>query len=309
MTDFLASLLWGGRAGTAGGRSRVDPRRTRHTLAGHIEAHPDFLSAHAPGTRSLMVYLPPGYETATDRRYPVLYFQDAQNLFDGARAYVPGQEWMLDETAERLIQAGDIEPLIIVGIDHAGAQRVEEFTPSHDETRGQGGGADRYGRMVVEEIKPFIDAVYRTRPDRAMLGGSSLGGLVSLYLGLRHPEVFSALVAVSPSVWWDRRFIVSFVEELPSPTGQRIWLDTGTEEGGTSLGDLRRLRAAFEARGWRHGHDLHYLEAEGAGHSEAAWATRVEPILRWLVPATPAGPSEASAIPPAASAPDPRSVP
>jgi predicted alpha/beta superfamily hydrolase len=203
---------------------------------------------------------------------------------------------MLDETAERLIQADQIAPLIIVGIDHAGAQRVEEFTPSHDERRGQGGGADRYGRMVIEEIKPFIDAAYRTDPRSAMLGGSSLGGLVSLYLGLRHPDVFSALVAVSPSVWWDRRFIVSFVEHLPAPTGQRIWLDTGTDEGGTSLDDLRQLRAAFEARGWRRGHDFHYLEADGAGHSEAAWAARVEPILRWLMP-------------PAASGPDPRRAP
>lgn len=298
MTDFLASLFQPGRDASAppGSPSRVDPRRARHTVAGHIEVHPDFLSAHAPGTRSLMVYLPPGYELEDGRRYPVLYFQDAQNLFDGSRAYVPGQEWMLDETAERLILARAIEPLIIVGIDHAGAQRVEEFTPSHDEKRGQGGGADRYGRMLMEEIKPFIDETYRTDPATAMLGGSSLGGLVSLYLGLRHPEVFSALIAVSPSVWWDRRFIVSFVEDLPAPTGQRIWLDTGTDEGGTSLADLRRLRAAFEARGWRRGHDLEYLEAEGAGHSEAAWAARVEPILLWLTP-------------PAASAPDPRRAP
>ncbi|HET9698970.1 MAG TPA: alpha/beta hydrolase-fold protein, partial [Terriglobales bacterium] len=113
------------------------------------------------GERQLIVYVPAGYDLEPERRYPVLYLQDGQNLFDPATAYVPGKHWRVDQTAEVLIREGRVEPLIIVGVYHAGEKRVDEYTPTKDSKR-KGGKATQYLRTLTEEIKPFIDKTYRT---------------------------------------------------------------------------------------------------------------------------------------------------
>jgi len=254
--------------------------------AGELRRHSGFRSKHLEAERDVLVFLPPGYETDAPRRYPVLYLHDGQNLFDGATSYVPGQQWRLGETAQALINAQSIEPVIAVGIYNAGVRRVDEYTPTTCARFRAGGKADLYGRMIVEELKPFIDSRYRTQPEAARtgLGGSSLGGLVSLYLGLRHPGVFGRLAVLSPSVWWDNRAILRDVQSLGSKTHARIWLDMGTHEGGNTTRDARLLRDALVGKGWQLGQDLEYFEAEGARHDEHAWAARVEPVLRFLFP-------------------------
>jgi predicted alpha/beta superfamily hydrolase len=257
-----------------------------HTLTGDFRTHPKFHSKFLPTDRDVMVYLPPGYDADSRRRYAVLYLHDGQNLFDGATSFIPGQEWCVDETAQSLIVAGLIEPVIIVGIYNTGNERVGEYTPSADPRLKVGGKADLYGRLIVEELKPFIDSHYRTKHDAADtgLGGSSLGGLVTLYLGLRYPNVFGKLAVVSPSVWWDGRLIVDDVRTSRPTTRARIWLDMGTDEGMNATADARTLRDALVSKGWRLDDDLKYFEAVGAKHGETAWAQRVEPMLRFLFP-------------------------
>ncbi|MFL6256039.1 MAG: alpha/beta hydrolase [Pyrinomonadaceae bacterium] len=248
--------------------------------------HAGFRSKFLPTARDVLVYLPPGYERETTRRYPVLYLHDGQNLFDGATSFIYGQDWRVGQTAGTLIREQAIEPVIVVGIYNTGRERVEEYTPSADARLKVGGKADLYGRLIVEELKPFIDAHYRTRAGvcDTGLGGSSLGGLVTAYLGLRHPCVFGKLAVVSPSIWWDGQRILRDVKSLQSRTDARIWLDMGTEEGSRALRDARLLRDALVAKGWHLERDLHYLEAHGARHTESAWAQRVAPILRFLYP-------------------------
>jgi predicted alpha/beta superfamily hydrolase len=260
--------------------------RRRHTLTGDFRTHPKFHSEFLAADRDVLVYLPPGYEREARRRYPVLYLHDGQNLFDGATAFIPGQDWRFDETAQSLIESGAIEPVIIVGVYNTGRQRVEEYTPSRDPRFKVGGKAGLYGRLLVEELKPFVDSHYRTESDakNTGLGGSSLGGLVTMYLGLRHPNVFGKLAVVSPSVWWDNRRILRDVAAFGPEQRARIWLDMGTEEGLHAASDARRLRDALVSKGWRLGSDLEYFEAEGATHDESAWALRVEPMLRFLFP-------------------------
>lgn len=252
--------------------------------AGEFRKHTEFRSKFLPAARDLLVYLPPGYEAEAPRRYPVLYLHDGQNLFDGATAYIRGQDWRVGQTAGALIRERAIEPVIVVGIYNTGHARVEEYTPSACPRLKVGGKADLYGRLLVEELKPFIDSHYRTRACDTGLGGSSLGGLVTAYLGLRHPGVFGKLAVVSPSVWWDGRRILGDVAALESKTGARIWLDMGTGEGVRAVKDARLLRDALLDKGWHLDRDLHYHEARGARHTEAAWAQRVEPILRYLYP-------------------------
>jgi predicted alpha/beta superfamily hydrolase len=259
--------------------------RARHTLTGNVRQetfHSDVLDS----ARRVWVYLPPGYddERAADRRFPVLYMHDGQNVFDGATAFIAGAEWQADETAERLIDEGRVEPLIVVAVDNAGEGRLDEYTPTANGSRG--GRADQYLRMLVGELKPWVDRTWRTRPgaEDTGIGGSSLGGLVSLWIGLGRPDVFGRIAALSTSAWWDDGFIVTYVESLPRKLDTRIWTDVGTCEGEEAVTGARRLRDALVAKGWREGADLRYVEAEGARHSEPAWAARFPAVLEFLYP-------------------------
>lgn len=267
------------------------PQR-QHTLTGDVRHHKAFHSKLLNNDRDLVVYLPPGYETDARKRYSVLYLHDGQNLFDGATSFIPGKEWRIDETAQALIAAGKIEPLIIVGVNNTGKDRIDEYTPVKDAKRNIGGRADLYGRMLVEELKPFVDANYRTLRDaqHTGLGGSSLGGLVTLYLGLKYPKVFGRLAVVSPSVWFADKHIVNYTNALAAKPKVRIWMDMGTKEGRDAaaahraVSDAQLLRDTLVRKGWKTGKDLQYLEAEGAEHNESAWAERVERILTFLFP-------------------------
>jgi predicted alpha/beta superfamily hydrolase len=225
------------------------------------------------------------YAAEPDRLYPVLFMQDGQNLFDPETSFQPGNYWRLGETADALIAGGEIEPLVIVGIYNTGAHRINEYTPVEDRRLG-GGQADAYGQMLVEELRPFVAQQYRILISGANcgVGGSSLGGLVSMYLGLRYPEVFGKLAILSPSVWWHGRAILKTSTRIQRNTGQRIWLDIGTREGSRALPDVRALKIVSERKGWRVGEDLGYMEAEGAEHTESAWAERVAPMLKFLFP-------------------------
>jgi predicted alpha/beta superfamily hydrolase len=184
------------------------------------------------------VYLPPGYDERGDRRYPVLYMQDGQNLFDAHRAYIPGQHWRLQEAADAAIGERTATPLIIVGVDHAGPARIDEFTPMRDPRYKGGGRADEYGQLLMDKLKPLIDARFRTLPEETGIGGSSLGGLVSVYLALKHPKVFSRAAVMSPSVWWHDRAILREVDAFDGPR-PRIWLDIGGREGTEAVSGAR----------------------------------------------------------------------
>jgi predicted alpha/beta superfamily hydrolase len=261
-----------------------DPSKP-HTLTGAFHAHENFHSQFLPTDRTIIVFVPPGYEFGQARRYPVLYLQDGQNIFDKATAF--GEEWRVDETAQNLIESGAIEPIIIVGIYNAGERRMDEYTPTRLEKKNGGGQADSYGQMLVQELKPFIDEHYRTLPsiDNTALGGSSLGGLVTMHVGIKYPTVFGKLAVISPSVWWDNRVILQEVSALPGKLPQRIWLDAGTGEGKEVTSDTRMLRDVLLSKGWTLDGDLKYYEAEGAGHDERSWAARMDQVLRFLFPA------------------------
>ncbi len=260
----------------------------RSDLPARLRKHERFISRILEQHHDLLVYVPPGYDDQGERHFPVLYMQDGQNLFDGATAFIPGNYWHMGETADALIENGSIEPLIIVGIYNSGVKRIDEYTPVPDQRLG-GGHANDYGRMLVEELKPFIDAQYRTLAgqEHCGIGGSSLGGLVSLYFGLLYPAVFSRLAVMSPSVWWRKRAILTSVAQLAEKPNARIWLDIGMKESSNALPDTRLLRDQLIQKGWRLGIDLAYTEDEAGEHTESAWANRTGPMLQFLFPRMP----------------------
>ncbi|HET9300918.1 MAG TPA: alpha/beta hydrolase-fold protein [Candidatus Polarisedimenticolaceae bacterium] len=248
--------------------------------AGTIEVHPAFPSKEV-APRAVQVYLPPGYARERERRYPVLYLHDGQNVFDGAAA---GMEWQVDEAVESLVRQGQIEPLIVVAVANTDA-RTDEYTPTAQEGRG-GGKAAVYARFLCQELKPFIDRSYRTLPGPAdtAVGGASHGGLVSLWLALTHPGTFGTALALSTSAGWDDARIVKQVQALPAKPPVRIWLDVGLREGEWFVTSNRQLRDALAAKGWTLGEDLRYLEQEEGAHDEISWASRMPAILTFLRP-------------------------
>jgi predicted alpha/beta superfamily hydrolase len=256
--------------------------------AGDVRLHERFRSRYLRNTRSLIVGLPPGYRERSATRHPVIYMHDGQNLFDPATAF-GGQDWHVRETARELISAGRVEPVIIVGIYNAGERRIDEYAPTQRTDKGGGGRADDYGRMLIHEIMPFIDRTYRTGYGPAHTGmiGSSLGGLLTLYLGLHFPGLFGRLGLLSPSVWWDDRMILREVAALTGKPALRIWLDAGTSEGRETIKDVRALRNALAAKNWTLGKDLSYREVAGGEHNERSWAARLGTVLEFLFPPRP----------------------
>lgn len=245
-----------------------------------------FHSEILPDDRMVSVYLPSQYLEQKERRFPVFYLQDGQNLFDGRTSYIAGKTWKANTTADLLTEAGEIEPVILVGVANTGLRRMAEYTPTRDYKMGGGEGRS-YGRLLIEELKPLIDSGYRTlrEPENTAVGGSSLGGLISLYLGFAHPEVFGKIAVMSPSLWWDHRSILNAIEHQATKPDLRIWLDMGTAEGTRHLRDTDMLERLLVKRGWRSGVDLAYVTAPGAVHDENAWGERFGDVLRFLFPA------------------------
>jgi predicted alpha/beta superfamily hydrolase len=228
--------------------------------------------------RHLTVYLPPSYGRG-ERHYPVLYMQDGQNLFDPEESFAGS--WRVDIAMDQAAARG-FEG-IAVGIRHAGEERLAEYSPFDHPEVGPGRGRE-YVEHMAERIKPLVDARYRTIPDRGTtcVAGSSMGGLISLFAFLARPDVFGAVAAMSPSLWYAERAIFEAVKAAPFQPG-RIYLDVGRREGEDTLADARRLRDLLLAKGYRKGDQLRYVEDRAGGHEESAWGHRLRAALPFLL--------------------------
>ena len=241
----------------------------------------DFHSPQLRNRRSLIVSLPPSYAENPLRRYPVLYMHDGQNVFEDSTSF-SGVAWRVDQTSRALAAQGLMDELIIVGVSNAGSARIYEYTPGSASDRG--GGADLYGRFLVDTVKPWVDARYRTLtgPEDTALMGSSLGGLISFYLGMRHPEVFSKVACLSSAFGWNGLDLVEEARTTRERLPAKCYLDAGTNRD--PITPTRRMRQALEERGYVHGEHLYYHEDKGGRHTEASWAARVHLPLRFLFP-------------------------
>ncbi|MBC7789113.1 MAG: alpha/beta hydrolase [Anaerolineae bacterium] len=264
--------------------SRVSEKYT--TPTGEFVFHVEFRSRHLAGERKVLIYLPPGYSAQPLRRFPVLYLHDGQNLFNHPQADGSVERWSCELTIDALLQKGNVEPLIVVGIWNAGHERIEEYAPTRNERLGAGGKLVQHGEMIVRDLKPFVDSHYRTLSNASNtgIGGSSLGALASLYLGISNSATFGKILAISPSIWWDDRMILRDVEALTERPPLRIFLSAGTAEGREVVPNARRLRRALVKKGWRVGSDLEYLEARDGRHHESSWGLAFAPALQFLFP-------------------------
>jgi predicted alpha/beta superfamily hydrolase len=279
------------RAGATAPQSSDDPTRPLRVTGRAVRVQVIGGAGAAAGAmRDCIVWLPPGYDDPSnaERRYPVLYMQDGQNVFD-FRPPTPG-EWRADETATALIEAGEIEPIIIAAVPHSGGNRVVEYLPADGlGVRGQG---DAYLDWLVREVVPRVERAVRADGEGQTrgIGGSSLGGLLALRAGQRYPGVFGRVLAESPSLGvggggFERQFFSESQDWLP-----HTWLAVGTREAGARPEDQndneRYTRAVVAVSGALEtrnaGSRLQLFVDEGAQHNEEAWAARLNDALRYL---------------------------
>lgn len=260
------------------------------SLVGDLRLH-DFPSRIFHNKRMLRVWLPRGYDLPENsgQRYPVFYLNDGQNLFERATSFA-GIEWQVDETADRLIREGVIPPTIFVGIDNTGLERLKEYLPYRSVNpvvlRPQG---RKYPKFLVDEVLPFVSQNYRIAkgPENTALGGSSLGGLISLYVAMAAPGVFSRVLLESPSLWVANRQVLRDARRFRQ-WPRKIFLATGTREAGRedkdreTVENVRELERVLRRAGMDD-RRLRVEVADGGTHSEGAWAARFPDALRFLL--------------------------
>jgi len=233
--------------------------------------------------RTIRLYLPPSYESSPDKRYPVIYMHDAQNLFDEATSSY-GSEWGVDETMDDLARTRGFEA-IVVGIDHGGDERLHELSPWPNPKYGPAQG-EQYMAFVVDTVKPFIDAGYRTLPDRAhtALAGSSMGGLITHYGLLRYPDVFGKAAIFSPSYWFSNEAYTQTAAH-PMRTDTRVWFYMGGREGEESEPDVVRMLRIVSPPcdpACRASPQVTYHVVPDAQHNERAWRAEFPRAVAWL---------------------------
>lgn len=229
-------------------------------------------------TRRIAALLPHDYDR-TDKRYPVLYLQDGQNLYN---EHAPFGNWAVDKRLAVLAEEGRHE-VIVISIDHAEKDRIMEFTPTYQTRLGMGDGK-KYARFLADTLKPYVDRHFRTLSGRwnTGIGGSSMGALISIYAGLMYPEVFSKLMVFSPSLWVAPN-IPFHVLDLSPGFAMRLYLYAGGHESDTMVPNIENLIRALKKKGWNESHFKYKMTIDPNGkHNEACWGTAFPDAVRWL---------------------------
>jgi predicted alpha/beta superfamily hydrolase len=250
----------------------------RRDGAGAIHVIPAVESPQLGNRRDILVYTPGSYDLGSTR-YPVIYMQDGQNLFDPETSFAG--DWGLKAALARASRRG-IET-IVVAIPNMGTARIDEYSPFADPRAG-GGQGDQYLRFLIDTVKPLVDEQFRTLPERAHTGiaGSSLGGLISLYAFFDQPDVFGFTAALSPALWFANAAIVHLAERAPRTAG-RIYFDVGLREGAAHVALARRFRDALVAKGYDPAREFRFVEDRYGKHNESAWGRRFRQALPFLI--------------------------
>lgn len=228
-------------------------------------------------TRQIWVYLPLNYE-GSDQKYPVIYMHDAQNLFNYKTSFVG--EWEIDETLNSLTEEGKTVP-IVVGIDNGGKHRMDEYSPYTNPQYG-GGEGDAYLEFIVNTLKPHIDTTFRVLNDskNTAIAGSSMGGLISFYAGVKYPETFGKVFVFSPSFWYSDK-LFDLVETTTWSTQPKMYFLVGENEGGDMVDDMEDMIDLLKEKGYLQENLTSLIVPEGE-HNEKLWSRQWEKAYRWM---------------------------
>ena len=238
------------------------------------------------GKRTLRIYLPPNYHTSA-QRYPVIYMPDGQNIYDKKTA--TAGEWQIDELMERLSTENSELISIVVGIDHAGEYRRDEYMPFRYSWSLFSGKGEEYADWLALTLKPYIDGKFRTLVERehTTMIGSSMGGLISCYTVLKHQQVFSKAGCLS-SAFLQRLVsdhLLNYIKQRKQELPTRFYMDMGDNEfglfGDNILNETKEVHDTFIKAGFSP-QNLRYEVIQGGTHDEPSWRNRTLDVLTWL---------------------------
>lgn len=232
-----------------------------------------FLVPQLNRTRRVWIYLPPDY-CDNNRKYPVLYMHDGQNVFDDATAY--SGEWGVDE----FLDSTRLPECIVVAVDHAGNKRLNEYNPYDNDRFGKGEG-NEYVDFLVKTLKPFIDKRYRTLKDKehTFIAGSSMGGLISLYAVLKYPKVFGGAGVFSPAFWISGNKIYEDIKAKGKKVNSPIYFYGGKLEGESMVPDMLK---AFETMTTVSKSEMTTVIRDEGKHNEARWRKEFPLFYQWI---------------------------
>ena len=251
--------------------------------------------------RTVRIYLPACYHAEPYRRYPVLYMMDGQNLFGSSNASISGDSWLVDEALNALEHSAQ-QGLIVVGIDHAVAERFDEYSPWSNEDVAWypqfeggifGGGGKDFAEFIASGLKPWADEHYRTKPEAkyTCVAGSSMGGLISLYIAARYPSLFTKVGAFSTALWFCRRRMVEYLKQAAFTDEHRFFLQVGTMETSPTGIAMEQVyinctKSVYQAlrEGGVAADRIKMIVADGAGHTERAWSKYFPDFLNAILP-------------------------
>lgn len=224
--------------------------------------------------KRIWLYLPEDYKTS-NKKYPVIYMHDAQNLFDKKTSFVG--EWNVDETLDSLKTQ-----VIVVGIEHGNEKRLDELTPFSNEKYG-GGNGDAYLEFIVKTLKPHIDANYRTKTkaNNTIIFGSSLGGLISYYAVLKYPKVFGKAGVFSPSFWFSNK--IYEMTEKSDKIKAKIYFLFGDKESDELVSEIKKMEILLDRNRCYCLHLNKSLMVEGGEHNEKLWREGFADAIKWLL--------------------------
>lgn len=240
-------------------------------MKGKLIKYENFYSPQLKNFRDIIVYIPPKYE----ENLPVIYMHDGQNLFDKKTSFI-GIEWKIDETLDELINNGEIEPIIVVGIYNT-KDRLSEYSPWYDEKFKAGGKGDSYIKFIVETLKPFIDNNFKANKEKTFIGGSSMGGLISLYALAKYPEIFSGAIAMSPSLFFANEKIFEYIKDNP-PKG-KIYMDVGKLEDKEMVilaNKMKEILNDFSVK-------IYFRIYKNGKHNEYFWGKRFKDAIKKIL--------------------------
>ncbi|MFT6285045.1 MAG: putative alpha/beta superfamily hydrolase [Arenicella sp.] len=254
------------------------------TATDNVQVLPyQFVMPELERQRSIRLYLPPSYQTS-DKRYPVIYMHDGQNLFDDLTAF--SGEWQVDESLNQLADKQGLE-VIVVGIDNGGDLRMNELSPWENKRFGEAQGK-QYMDFVVDVVKPYIDTNFRTQSDRlhTAIMGSSMGGLISHYGVHAYPEVFSKAGIFSPAYWYSQD-VFSFTKLKKAPLDARLYVMYGDKEGDGMIADTDKMLRQLRQQGHPRQNFL-FKRVPNGEHNEQLWRTEFTEAVQWLFQQEPA---------------------
>ncbi|GLX67909.1 alpha/beta hydrolase [Paenibacillus glycanilyticus] len=258
-----------------------------HTITGDVQIIEAFPVPQLHIHRRVWIYLPKSYSEG-DRRYPVLYMQDGQNVFDQATSW--GSEWRVDEALEGMALEDHSLEAIVVAVDHGVAERNNEYNFTINAEYGFGGKGEAFAAFLAETLKPYIDSHYRTlpEPEQTMIAGSSFGAYISLYAAIRYPEQFGRVGGISFVMWHDNNAIIQLIEQAVFSPSLRVYLSIGELEtdnpefNKTAYEHVAQVQQALIAAGMPDNR-VRFDYVPAGKHHESTWSELFPVAFRWLL--------------------------